>query len=404
MATSVLGNRLNRTPGDSQPAMPRVAADDPGARVGKRPRDLSIATIFFIVYSVVCFATVFWHCGFRGEAAGTSFIWALASATVGGGFGFLFGIPKILQSDRLPDENASNAVIGYRQQVNTNLTEISDWLTKIIVGLSLINLTKFPPYLTAMAQTLSASIEPASPAPHMAFAYALLVCFSILGFLFGYLYTRLYLQGAFSRADQEAAGSAEETEARLGQIQEKVATQEGLIKELTPATAASAAPKCEKIDAALTALYQMADAYLNISNPDHGERLHRKDEMARALFNLAAANGISKDTLLLEAEKSGHEGLILTLAQYILINPEWGDFEKLLRVTRGVERRHVRYRIVQAMGQLFERHCANIVDRKSALHVLKLYEKDADPPLLRLIQGTRLLIERNTLQEDLTVG
>ncbi|HVF45742.1 MAG TPA: hypothetical protein VM936_22130 [Pyrinomonadaceae bacterium] len=411
MVTSAISNRFKRTPQDGRPAGPRDAAGGTAARGGSRPRDLSIATYFFIAYSVVCFATVFWHCGFKGEAAGTSFIWALASATVGGGFGFLFGIPKILQSDRLPDESASNAVIGYRQQVNTNLTEISDWLTKIIVGLSLINLSKFPPYLTAMAQTLSASIEPASPAPHMAFAYALLVCFSILGFLFGYLYTRLYLQGAFSRADQEAASSTEkETEARVANIETQLDTHHELImadKGLPTAavrgngdTAESASAPQKRRGGAVETLYRMAEEYLSISVADRNERLRRKNDMAKSMFNYAVTHTVCKDMLLREAESSRNEGLTLTLAHYILTNPERGDFERLLRVTRGVVRWHVQYRIVQAIGQLFEKHCAATFDKEAALNVLRQYEANADPQLIRLIQGTRSLIERNTQQES----
>src|SRR5215207_5930737 len=335
MVTSAISNRFKRTPQDGQPAKPRDAANDSAARGGRRPRDLSIATIFFIVYSVVCFATVIWHCGVQG--AGTSFIWALASATVGGAFGFLFGIPKILQSDRLPDESASSAVIGYRQQVNTNLTEISDWLTKIIVGLSLINLSKFPPYLNSIAQTLATSLSEAEPGRHMAFAYALIVCFSVLGFLFGYLYTRLYLQGAFSRADQEAASSTEkETEARVANIETQLDTHHELImadKGLPTATAAvrgngdtaeaapTSAPKNRRGEA-IEDLYRMAEEYLNISVSDRNERLKRKNDMAKSMFNHAVTHKISKDELLREAESSRNEGLILTLAHYLLTNPE----------------------------------------------------------------------------------
>ena len=115
------------------------------SRRARRATDLGIASLFFILYAVVCFIMVIWHCGGFNQRASTSFIWALACTTVGGAFCFLFGIPKILQSDRLPEDTPNSAVIGYRQQVNTNLTEISDWLTKIIVGLSLINLAKIPP-------------------------------------------------------------------------------------------------------------------------------------------------------------------------------------------------------------------------------------------------------------------
>src|ERR1051325_8646525 len=249
--------------------------------------DLFFANVFFICYSIICFATVIVHCGLNQHAAGTSCIWALASATAGGVFGFLFGIPKILQSNRLPEESARSTVIDHRQQLNTNLTEISDWLTKIIVGLSLINLSKFPPYLTSMARTLAASIDHADPDPHMGFAYALLVCFSILGFLFGYLYTRLYLQGAFSRADQEAASSnQEETDARFKRLETVVDSYKGLIihDRAQPPAAATAKGNGDVADdvapdkrrnRVIATLYRMADEYLTIDDrvTDPSERL-----------------------------------------------------------------------------------------------------------------------------------
>ncbi len=63
-------------------------------------------------------------------------LWALAYCAAGFLVGFLFGIPRVLQGeDVLPGQQPE-----YRQRVNTNLEQISDWLTKIIVGLGLVEL------------------------------------------------------------------------------------------------------------------------------------------------------------------------------------------------------------------------------------------------------------------------
>ena len=94
---------------------------------------LSIVLLFLGVIIVLLF-------GANPAGNATIFIWILACLLVGMFIGFLFGIPKIVQ-----DNSPSVEKIGepaYRQQVNSNLTEISDWLTKIIVGLGLVNLTK----------------------------------------------------------------------------------------------------------------------------------------------------------------------------------------------------------------------------------------------------------------------
>jgi hypothetical protein len=90
-------------------------------------------------------------------------------------------------------------VNGYQQRVNTNLEEISDWLTKIIVGLGLIELRQMPAKLDQLAGVVEQSMAP--NATRHSVAVAVIISFSLLGFLFGYLITRLYIQGALSRAE-----------------------------------------------------------------------------------------------------------------------------------------------------------------------------------------------------------
>jgi hypothetical protein len=81
--------------------------------------------------------------------------------------------------------------------VNTNLEEISDWLTKIIVGVGLVELQKAQSKLQEAAGLIAQALGGAS---QTSFAYALMVYFSIVGFFGGYLITRLYLQRAFGDA------------------------------------------------------------------------------------------------------------------------------------------------------------------------------------------------------------
>lgn len=128
-------------------------------------------------------------------------MWSLATYAFGFGVGFLFGIPRVLQGD-----NPSGVAGGtYIQKVNTNLEQISDWLTKIIVGLGLVQLQQLPGFLKRVSVWAAASLplaQGSSVAQVAAFATAFIVYFSITGFLAGYLLTRLYLAGAFRRADQ----------------------------------------------------------------------------------------------------------------------------------------------------------------------------------------------------------
>lgn len=97
---------------------------------------------------------------------------------------------------------------GPSTAVNTNLEQISDWLTKIIVGVSLVNSEKVGSAMVAASKEMAKSFggEPAS-----SLALAMLTYFGVIGLLGGYLLTRLYLQRAF-----EAIGSYDTTGHRQG--------------------------------------------------------------------------------------------------------------------------------------------------------------------------------------------
>jgi tetratricopeptide (TPR) repeat protein len=152
-------------------------------------------------------------------------LWSLAYLAVGGMVGFLFGIPRVLQNDNPPPSNGNNSTAtdpsaptnsssssqpsgqngthpAYTQRVNTNLEQISDWLTKILVGVGLIELKELGHAVPNAARYIGQGIGP----QHEEFAAAMIVYFSVAGFLNGYLLTRLWLAGAFSRADMGAIG------------------------------------------------------------------------------------------------------------------------------------------------------------------------------------------------------
>jgi hypothetical protein len=144
-----------------------------------------------------------------------------AALLVGALLGFLFGIPKTLQREvpsgtpqSPPGIEAQQGQPTISHEPNTNLEQISDWLTKILVGVGLTQLTSIPSGLQRYAAYAAPSLGdfPSSPL----FASALLVYFSVCGFLIGYLCTRLYLAGAIGRADIDVIGG------QLAEVQDKV--------------------------------------------------------------------------------------------------------------------------------------------------------------------------------------
>jgi uncharacterized membrane protein (DUF106 family) len=80
---------------------------------------------------------------------------------------------------------------------NTNLEDISDWLTKIIIGVGLIELTQIPQLLNQYSVMIAPALGgiPSSGA----FGIVLLVFYSIIGFLIIYLATRRYMDDELER-------------------------------------------------------------------------------------------------------------------------------------------------------------------------------------------------------------
>lgn len=166
-----------------------------------------------------------------------------ASLLIGGFLGFLFGIPRTLQQER-PVEMPGGPV-GFRQEggdqfanyrANTNLEQISDWLTKILVGVGLTQLNKIPTALTQVGQSVSAGFGQANITP--VFVLSTILYFLICGFLFGYLWTRLFLPGAFRQADlsvlasqvREARTEAKQAASEAKQANDKLSKMKQLIE------------------------------------------------------------------------------------------------------------------------------------------------------------------------------
>lgn len=152
-----------------------------------------------------------------------------ASAFCGGALGFLFGIPRTLQQDKPsantvdPSQESREPQIDYR--VNTNLEQISDWLTKILVGVGLTQIASIRDGMTAVASAAGSGLGTHG----QVFAMALMTYSVVLGFLFGYLWTRLFLAGALRVADQAAIGSLK---AEVQKATEKVESTERHLAEM----------------------------------------------------------------------------------------------------------------------------------------------------------------------------
>lgn len=135
-------------------------------------------------------------------------LWAFACLASGGIIGFLFAIPRVIPFDVKNQNSASLANVSgqfanNRLGVNTNIEQVSDWLTKIIVGLGLVHLKDIFSYINQSATTLSRALGAyGNDGPH-AFSIAIIVYFTIVGFIAGYLLTRIYISALISSADYD---------------------------------------------------------------------------------------------------------------------------------------------------------------------------------------------------------
>src|SRR6185503_8253324 len=121
-------------------------------------------------------------------------------------------------------------------------------------------------------------------------------------------------------------------------------------------------------------LMRLADEYLEISASDWAKRVRLKDEVASKMANLVITNHIPKDLLVAQT----HEGLIMALVSAIHSVPEKEDFARISKIARQVNRLHIKYRIVMALGRIFEQNLATGVDVGQALEILDLYNVGAD--------------------------
>lgn len=85
---------------------------------------------------------------------------------------------------------------------NTNLEEISDWITKIIVGLTLINFDKLLSRLDNSAASIALSFGKFQYDLKI-FSYCLIIFYSGLGFLIGYYWTRTNFRKILSQTKIE---------------------------------------------------------------------------------------------------------------------------------------------------------------------------------------------------------
>lgn len=138
---------------------------------------------------------------FNGLSDGISIVLICVAAYCSGLLvGFVFGIPRTV----------SDAATQRRVTSNTNLEQVSDWLTKIIIGVSLVQAMPILERVSQLGRMMASVLGP----DHNDFAIvgsSALILFFLLGFLTMYLWSRtefygevFYLERNLDRENQAA--------------------------------------------------------------------------------------------------------------------------------------------------------------------------------------------------------
>lgn len=131
-----------------------------------------------------------------------------AALLTGAFFGFLFGVPRVVSAGNArveydakklatgdPAANGATAKAPFWAP-SSNLAEVSDWLTKLLLGAGLVSLTQLSGPLSGFVRNIADGLdnqtngEPSGAA--MVMAGSILALFAVLGFLMGYVLATIW--------------------------------------------------------------------------------------------------------------------------------------------------------------------------------------------------------------------
>ena len=201
-----------------------------------RAQLLGIVALFLFAVQAGTFVTFF-------SVFGVGLMIGVSAFAVGGLVGFVFGIPRSLQepsatpSTPAPDPAEPGAELASqraRYAGNTSLEQISDWLTKILVGVGLTQLANIPSALSSLGETFAPALGGFAASPVV--GPLEVVFFGTGGFFLGYLWTRLRLGPLLAASDDEMKAAQQRLERRAA----AAVTDLRKVPEPAPASAATA--------------------------------------------------------------------------------------------------------------------------------------------------------------------
>jgi len=157
---------------------------------------------------------------------GLGLLFAGACMVCGWNLGLLFGIPRSLSKNTAPAPGAqqqsptpatSPPTSEATSKTNTNLEDISDWLTKTIVGVGLTSLTSAPAYIWGISGKINAAGFGWDSHGQL-LALSIMLYFVPGGFWMGYVGTRTILSKLFDQVDRSIQNGDVKTALKEGNL------------------------------------------------------------------------------------------------------------------------------------------------------------------------------------------
>jgi len=150
---------------------------------------------------------VVWHSTSR--SAGIALLISMGLTAAGYVVGLLFSVPKATagSSHNASDKDAQSSQSARQiYSLNTNLEEVADWLTKIIVGLGLVEAKRIITFMLNASAALGATLASAEPTLNQpasqGISMGIILSFPPIGFLLGFFSVRLYVSRALYNVDK----------------------------------------------------------------------------------------------------------------------------------------------------------------------------------------------------------
>ena len=190
-------------------------------QLNKQQRSIRFAGLNWSFFILIVFGFVAIHY-FTGcwQKTAVASLWALAALALGAIVGLLFGIQRVVQNK---EEGAT------KNEINNNLAEVSDWLTKIIVGVGLVELSTLPGKIHKVAQPLADCLAGCVGSQcGLAMALAIIIFYSAVGFLIGFVDYRTLIALMISEADYDVQNPNKTLQQMANQVDEVAAKMQML--------------------------------------------------------------------------------------------------------------------------------------------------------------------------------